>query len=109
MAYLDELVAAEEQEPADDLIGRQLKAGTIEHGDLVSLALLLLIAGHETTANMISLGTLALLENPGRGRRRSADDPARRRAPWRNCCGTSPSPTWHCSGSRWPTSRSAAS
>ena len=29
------------------------------------MALILLIAGHETTANMISLGTVAFLENPG--------------------------------------------
>jgi cytochrome P450 len=64
LTYLDELVTRREQDPTDDLIGRQLAAGTIGHGDLVSLALLLLIAGHETTANMISLSALALMENP---------------------------------------------
>jgi cytochrome P450 len=76
LAYLDELVARREQDPADDLIGRQLKAGTIEHGDLVSLALLLLIAGHETTANMISLSALAMIENPAAAQA-IRDNPAR--------------------------------
>ncbi|WP_086847795.1 cytochrome P450 [Amycolatopsis kentuckyensis] len=67
--YLDELVAAKEANPTDDLLGRQVLKQREEHGDadhdsLVSLAFLLLLAGHETTANMISLGTVALLENP---------------------------------------------
>jgi cytochrome P450 len=76
LTYLDELVTRREKDPTDDLVGRQLKAGTIEHGDLVSLALLLLIAGHETTANMISLSALALIENPAVGQA-IRDDPAR--------------------------------
>lgn|SRR5690606_3726512 len=67
-SYLDRLVARKEQEVTDDLIGRQItkqrETGEVDRGGLVSLAFLLLIAGHETTANMISLGTLALLENP---------------------------------------------
>jgi cytochrome P450 len=61
--YLDELIARKEKEPADDLLSRQLQK-TPDREELVSLGFLLLIAGHETTANMISLGTLALLENP---------------------------------------------
>ena len=37
---------------------------------------MLLVAGHETTANMIALGTLALLEHPGQlAALRGADDP----------------------------------
>ncbi|MGK3205319.1 cytochrome P450 [Amycolatopsis sp. MEPSY49] len=67
--YLDQLVSAKEADPTDDLLGRQILKQREEHGDvdhdsLVSLAFLLLLAGHETTANMISLGTVALLENP---------------------------------------------
>ncbi|MCH6160871.1 cytochrome P450 [Streptomyces marispadix] len=77
--YLDELVTAKEQDPTDgDLLGRQIlkqrETGRGDHVDLVSLAVLLLIAGHETTANMISLGTFALLEHPGE-RERLAQDP----------------------------------
>ena len=68
--FLDELVSAEEAEPGDNLLGRQVTrrtpASDEDHRDLVSLAFLLLVAGHETTANMISLGTLAVLNDPGR-------------------------------------------
>jgi cytochrome P450 len=66
--YLDKLVRHKEDHPTDDLLGRQVRRqrenGATDHEELVSLAVLLLIAGHETTANMISLGTLALLEQP---------------------------------------------
>lgn len=66
--YLDGLVRAAEQDPGDDLLGRQVTRrradGGYDHDDLVSLAFLLLIAGHETTANATSLGIVALLENP---------------------------------------------
>ncbi|NMH98172.1 cytochrome P450 [Pseudonocardia acidicola] len=67
-SYLDDLVTEKEREPADDLLSRQLlkqrETGTEDHAALVGLAFLLLLAGHETTANMISLGTVALLKNP---------------------------------------------
>ncbi|MBB4686262.1 cytochrome P450 [Amycolatopsis jiangsuensis] len=67
-SYLSDLVTAKEADPGDDLLGRQIvklrAEGTYEHEALVSLAFSLLVAGHETTANMISLGTVALLENP---------------------------------------------
>jgi len=66
--YIDDLITAKEREPGDDLFSRQIArqrdAGELDHDGLVGLAFLLLIAGHETTANMISLGTVALLENP---------------------------------------------
>lgn len=40
------------------------------------MGVLLLVAGHETTANMIALGTLALLQNPGQlALLRDSDDP----------------------------------
>jgi cytochrome P450 len=67
--YLGTLVTAKEREPADDLLGRLIvrnrETRVLDHDLLVGMALLLLIAGHETTANMISLGTVGLLENPG--------------------------------------------
>jgi cytochrome P450 len=68
-SYLDELVTAKEAEPTEeDLLGRQILRGR-EHGDydhteLADLAYLLLLAGYETTANMIGLGTVALLRHP---------------------------------------------
>jgi cytochrome P450 len=83
--FLDELVTAQEAEPGDNLLGRQVRArraaGDYDHRDLVSLAFLLLVAGHETTASMISLGALAVMtsdEAPGPGGLRAAvTDPAR--------------------------------
>jgi cytochrome P450 len=67
-SYLDELVSQKEETGADDLLGRQIakqrQDGPAGHDELVGLAFLLLLAGHETTANMISLGTVALLEHP---------------------------------------------
>ncbi|WP_373371994.1 cytochrome P450 [Nannocystis radixulma] len=68
MMYLGNLVATKAQNPTDDLLGRQIakqrESGAVDYQDLVSMAFLLLIAGHETTANMISLTTLVLLQQP---------------------------------------------
>ena len=65
-AYMAELVARARSAPGEDMIGMLVR----EHGDeltdpeLVGIANLLLIAGHETTSNMLGLGTLALLRHP---------------------------------------------
>ena len=80
--FLDELVCAQEKGPGDNLLGRQVAArraaGDYDHRDLVSLAFLLLVAGHETTASMISLGALAVMEDPADGELRAAvTDPDR--------------------------------
>ena len=67
-AYMSDLITRKETEPGDDLFSRQIARqradGTFDHASLVSMAFLLLLAGHETTANMISLGVVALLEHP---------------------------------------------
>lgn len=67
-AYFAELITAKEADPGDDLLGRLVvknrETGTFDHGELVGMANVLLVGGHETTANMISLGVVALLENP---------------------------------------------
>jgi cytochrome P450 len=65
-AYLTELITEQRRSPANGLIGMLLR----EHGDeltddeLVGVADLLLLAGHETTANMLGLGTCLLLQQP---------------------------------------------
>jgi cytochrome P450 len=66
MAYLDGLVRAKRAEPVDDLLGRLVRPDDDEtaHADVVGMAVALLVAGHETTANMIALGVLALTEHP---------------------------------------------
>ena len=47
------------------LVTEQLEpAGELGREELLMMCLMLLNAGHETTANMISLGTVALLEHP---------------------------------------------
>ncbi|WP_239513681.1 cytochrome P450 [Streptosporangium sp. 'caverna'] len=67
--YLDGLITEAEREPGDNLIGRLVTArretGELSHDALVGMVFLLLVAGHETTANMIPLGVLTLLRDPG--------------------------------------------
>jgi cytochrome P450 len=67
-AYLHGLVLRRQAEPRDDLISRLAvkyrEAGVEDAEHLSGMALLILVAGHETTANMISLGTAYLLEHP---------------------------------------------
>ncbi|WP_214322369.1 cytochrome P450 [Nonomuraea sediminis] len=62
--YLGELVASKRDQPGDDLVSGLIKEGELSDEELVNIALLLLVAGHETTANMIGLGVLTLLEEP---------------------------------------------
>lgn len=70
--YLGGLIdaKAEQAEPGDgildDLVHQRLRTGELDRDDLVSFAVILLVAGHETTANMISLGTYTLLQHPER-------------------------------------------
>jgi cytochrome P450 len=70
-SYLRELILARQAAPDDsaDLISRLVRdrvvTGQLTVDELIGMALLLLIAGHETTANMIGLSTLLLLRRPG--------------------------------------------
>ncbi|SEF57868.1 Cytochrome P450 [Nonomuraea solani] len=58
-AYLHTLVRRKRAEPGDDLISGL--TGDLTDEELATAAMILLVAGHETTANMLSLGTYALL------------------------------------------------
>jgi cytochrome P450 len=65
--YLQRLVETKRREPGDDLVsrlGEHVNDGTFSVRDAADVGAFLLFAGHETTANMISLGVLALLEHP---------------------------------------------
>ncbi|MFE2847758.1 cytochrome P450 [Streptomyces scopuliridis] len=65
--YLDRLVGEKLDHPAEDLLSQlaaRVSAGELPRGEAARIGVLLLIAGHETTANMIALGTLALLQHP---------------------------------------------
>ncbi|MET9418718.1 cytochrome P450 [Streptomyces klenkii] len=67
-AYLHGLVGKKQAAPGDglldELIARQLEEGELDHNEVVMIALVLLLAGHETTVNAISLGALTLLQHP---------------------------------------------
>jgi cytochrome P450 len=79
VAYLDDLFGEKLDNPVDDLLsklGERVKAGDLDRQDAVQMGTLLLIAGHETTANMIALGTLTLLQHPDQlAQLRETDDP----------------------------------
>lgn len=66
--YLGDLLAARRRQPGDDLLSAlaavDVEGDRITPREVVGLAQLLLVAGHETTVNLIGNGTLALLRNP---------------------------------------------
>jgi cytochrome P450 len=66
-AYLDDLLGTKIAEPGNDLLSQltgRIATGELTRAQAAKMGVLLLLAGHETTANMIALGTLALLEHP---------------------------------------------
>jgi cytochrome P450 len=78
--YLGGLIAERKRAPKDDMLSALIAAEesgeSLSHDELVSTILLLLVAGHETTANLIGNGTLALLRHPDQlARLRAGDDP----------------------------------
>ncbi|WP_433796091.1 cytochrome P450 [Actinoplanes sp. CA-252034] len=65
--YLGALLTRKIAEPADDVLsemGARVTAGEMTFAEAVTMGSAILIAGHETSASMISLGTLALLHDP---------------------------------------------
>jgi cytochrome P450 len=64
MGYLAELVTAKRAEPGEDILSDLARDEDLSIEELTGISFLLLLAGHETTANMLALGTFALLENP---------------------------------------------
>lgn len=79
--YMMELVALKEREPGDDLMSRLVHeyvlTGQLRRETAAVNGTILLNAGHETTANMIALSTVALLQNPDMATvMRTSDDPA---------------------------------
>ena len=63
--YVGGLVARKRAEPGDDMLSGLFESDpTLTDGEVAEMGLLLLIAGHETTANMLGLGTFLLLQRP---------------------------------------------
>jgi cytochrome P450 len=77
--YLAQLVEAKMENPAEDAVSdlaERVTAGELSVKEAAQLGTGLLIAGHETTANMIGLGVLALLQYPEQAAvLRETDDP----------------------------------
>ena len=75
--YLRKLVERRRAEPEDDLITALIRAeeagDKLSADELLAMAFLLLVAGHETTVNLIASGTLALLEHPEQAERLGCD------------------------------------
>lgn len=67
--YLKGLIQERRRRPGDDLLSALITAEengqVLGENELVIICTMLLFAGHETTTNLISNGTLALLRNPG--------------------------------------------
>jgi cytochrome P450 len=64
--YMSSLVRRARRAPGEDMLGMLVRDHGTELSDdeLIGIAGLLLLAGHETTANMLALGSLALLTHP---------------------------------------------
>ncbi len=68
MLFLVPLVAERRRDPDEDLLSALIHppggGAALETDEIITMCLLLLAAGHETTANLIGNGTLALLQHP---------------------------------------------
>jgi cytochrome P450 len=88
--YLSTLIDARFTDPGDDMLSGltgRIESGELTQAEATEIGVLMLLAGHETTANMIALGSRRL---------------------WRSCCATSPSPMAGGGALRSRTSRSPA-
>lgn len=77
LAYVRKLVARRRASPGEDLISALLQAreagAALSDDELLSMIVLLLTAGHETTTNLIGNGVLAVLRSPGAAERLRAE------------------------------------
>jgi cytochrome P450 len=63
--FMRELIARKKADPGgDDMISDLLATGEPTDEEASNMAMLLLLAGHETTANMLGIGTFTLLQHP---------------------------------------------
>ena len=79
LRYIRKLIRTRKEALRDDLVSALIEAHEasdhLSEDEVVSMIFLLLIAGHETTVNLIGNGVLALLENP-RAMTQLRDDPS---------------------------------
>lgn len=62
---VDHIVTQSERTPRDDLLGRLVAGGLLDHEGLINVAMLVLTAGHVSTAGVTGLAVLSLLSEPG--------------------------------------------
>jgi cytochrome P450 len=66
--FLEDLVVKKNANPTDDIISRmaveQVRTGQLTPSEVADLCVMLLIAGHHTTSNMLALSTVLLLQHP---------------------------------------------
>ncbi|MFE3447988.1 cytochrome P450 [Nonomuraea sp. NPDC059194] len=62
--YVYTLIERKRAEPGNDMLTGLIGGGELNDDEIAGMGFLLLVAGHETTANMLGLGTFALLQNP---------------------------------------------
>jgi cytochrome P450 len=66
--YVNELIEERRKHDTGDILSALVQAeeggDTLDHMELLSMVFLLLVAGHETTVNLIANGTLALMQHP---------------------------------------------
>ncbi|QFZ22561.1 cytochrome P450 family protein [Saccharothrix syringae] len=76
-AYLSRLVEHKRANPGDDffsaLVHTSEDGDALNHTELISMAFLLLVAGHETTVNLIASGVYSLLRHPDQLEKLRAD------------------------------------
>jgi cytochrome P450 len=75
--YFRELIAERRQKPREDMLSGLIAAeeagDRLNESEMLATCILLLVAGHETTVNLIGNGTLALLRHPDQLRRLRED------------------------------------
>ncbi|WP_433598105.1 cytochrome P450 [Nocardia sp. CA-135953] len=64
LGLIGEVVALKTREPGEDILSHLVSQGQLAPRQIAGIGRVLLLAGHETTANMIALGAAALLANP---------------------------------------------
>jgi cytochrome P450 len=80
LRYIRRLVRARRAEPRDDLVSALAQAeeagDELSEDELLAMIFLLLVAGHETTVNLIGNGALALMRHPAQMERLRGGEPA---------------------------------
>jgi cytochrome P450 len=74
VGLIGEVAMGKLEQPGDDLLTGLITGGQLEPAEILGVLLLLLVAGHETSSNMLALGTYTLLREPEQLARLRADE-----------------------------------